>query len=74
MQEQGLRNRIAYSFDNMTPANKTPTLDGLLGAIQSGLVSGSEMLDNYKIQGQIITSMLSFIPDTVGILQTMIQF
>ena len=48
---QGLRNRIAYSFDNMTPANKTPTLDGLLGSIQSGLVSGSEMLDNYKIQG-----------------------
>ncbi|MDQ2085766.1 peptidoglycan-binding domain-containing protein [Herbivorax sp. ANBcel31] len=48
---EGLRTRIAHNFNNIEPVNKTLDPDGLLGQIQSGLVSGSEMLDEYTVQG-----------------------
>ncbi|TYQ18398.1 UNVERIFIED_CONTAM: dockerin type I repeat protein [Acetivibrio alkalicellulosi] len=48
--KHNLRNNINSYFSKMTARNRTPDPDGLLGKIQSGLLSGSEMLDEYKVE------------------------
>lgn len=48
---QRIEMMLEQCFKTMKPANKTPTPNELLGRIQTGLVSGSKILDNYKIQG-----------------------